>query len=159
MSPSFSQSRISGSVSYTSITSTSPARDYWGINESITYGSSRSNVLSSTAGIVDTGTTLVLIASDAFSRYRSLTGATEDASTGLLRITTANYANLQSLFFNIGSQSYEFTKNAQTWPRSLNTAIGGSSSAIYLIVADVSSHRPTIVTYQYTNEIIIARVK
>ncbi|PAV14862.1 acid protease [Pyrrhoderma noxium] len=132
-------SRISGSVSYTSITSTSPARDYWGINESITYGSSRSNVLSSTAGIVDTGTTLVLIASDAFSRYRSLTGATEDASTGLLRITTANYANLQSLFFNIGSQSYEFTKNAQTWPRSLNTAIGGSSSAIYLIVADLGS--------------------
>lgn len=133
-------SHISGSITYTSLTSTFPASAYWGIDESITYGTSGSNVLSSTAGIVDTGTTLVLIATDAFSRYRSLTGATEDATTGLLRITTANYANLQSLFFNVGSQSYEFTKNAQTWPRSLNTAIGGSSSSIYLIVADLGSN-------------------
>jgi hypothetical protein len=39
------------------------AANYWGINESITYGST--TILSETAGIVDTGTTLILIASGA----------------------------------------------------------------------------------------------
>ncbi|KAI5119245.1 hypothetical protein M0805_008796 [Coniferiporia weirii] len=132
-------SKFTGSIAFTSITSTSPASEFWGINESITYGTSGSSVLTSTAGIVDTGTTLVLIASDAFSRYTSLTKATEDETTGLLKITTANYANLQSLFFKIGSTSYELTKNAQTWPRALNTAIGGTSSSIYLVVADIGT--------------------
>ena len=41
-------------------TTTSPANAYWGINESIKYGST--TILSTTAGIVDTGTTLILIA-------------------------------------------------------------------------------------------------
>ena len=131
-------SKFSGSISYTPITSTSPATFYFGIDQSITYGSSSgSTVLSSTAGIVDTGTTLLLIATDAFRRYVSLTGAVQDNATGLLRISSANYANLQSLFLNVGGTSYEFTANAQTWPRALNTAIGGSSSNIYLIVANV----------------------
>ena len=107
-------SLITGSIAYTPITSTSPSSFYFGIDQSITYGSdSGSTVLSATAGIVDTGTTLVLIASDAFATYRSLTGAVEDNATGLLRISSANYANLQSLFFNVGGTSYEFTKNAQ----------------------------------------------
>ncbi|KAL5501257.1 hypothetical protein ACEPAH_9644 [Sanghuangporus vaninii] len=134
-------SRISGSISYASFTSTSPATFYIGIDESITYGSATgSTVLSSTAGIVDTGTTLLLIATDAFNRYVSLTGAVQDNATGLLRISSANYANLQSLFLNVGGTSYEFTANAQTWPRALNTAIGGSSNSIYLIVADLGSN-------------------
>ncbi|KAL5513855.1 hypothetical protein ACEPAG_2616 [Sanghuangporus baumii] len=134
-------SRISGSISYASFTSTSPAAFYIGIDESITYGSATgSTVLSSTAGIVDTGTTLLLIATDAFNRYVSLTGAVQDNATGLLRISSANYANLRSLFLNVGGTSYEFTSNAQTWPRALNTAIGGSSNNIYLIVADLGSN-------------------
>lgn len=95
--------------------STSPASAFWGINQSIRYGSS-TTILSNTAGIVgesleltlhhpylmlflDTGTTLVLIASDAFRRYQTATGAVADRNTGLLRLTTAQFANLQSLFF------------------------------------------------------------
>ncbi|KAI5119244.1 hypothetical protein M0805_008795 [Coniferiporia weirii] len=130
--------KFTGSITYTSITSTSPASLYWGIDESITYGSG-TTILSSTAGIVDTGTTLVLIASDAFSKYTSATGASEDETTGLLKISTANYASLESLFFKIGGASFELTKNAQTWPRALNTAIGGSSGSIYLVVADIGT--------------------
>jgi saccharopepsin len=53
-------SKTSGSIAYVPITSTSPASEYWGIDQSVTYGSS--SILSSTAGIVDTGTTLVLLA-------------------------------------------------------------------------------------------------
>ena len=49
-----------GSVNYVSFTTTSPASNYWGINQSISYGGT--TILSETAGIVDTGTTLILIA-------------------------------------------------------------------------------------------------
>ncbi|KAK0466333.1 aspartic peptidase A1 [Desarmillaria tabescens] len=132
-------SKITGSIGYAPVTSTYPASVYWGIDESITYGTSTS-ILTSTAGIVDTGTTLVYIASDAFARYRTATGATLDSTTGLLRITTAQYASLSSLFFHINGVSYELTPNAQIWPRSLNTAIGGSSSAVYLIVNDIGTN-------------------
>ncbi|KAK0208931.1 hypothetical protein DFS33DRAFT_1254224, partial [Desarmillaria ectypa] len=54
----------------------------------------------------------------------------------------SQYSNLSSLFFKINGASlapffwyvsYELTPNAQIWPRSLNTAIGGSSSAVYLM--------------------------
>jgi hypothetical protein len=36
-------------------------------------------------------------------------------------------------------KSYELTANAQIWPRSLNTAIGGTASGIYLVVADIGN--------------------
>jgi cathepsin E len=35
--------------------------------------------------------------------------------------------------------TYAFTPNAQLWPRSLNTLIGGTSGNIYLIVADIGT--------------------
>ncbi|KAL7284881.1 LOW QUALITY PROTEIN: hypothetical protein ACG7TL_002195 [Trametes sanguinea] len=109
------------------------------IDQSITYGSSGTTILSSTAGITDTGTTLVLIASDALAKYQAATGAVSDSTTGLLKITQEQFDNLESLFFHIGENTYEFTPNAQIWPRSLNTAIGGDADSIYLIVADLGS--------------------
>ena len=36
--------------------------------------------------------------------------------------------------------TFEFTANAQIWPRSLNSAIGGTAGNIYLIVADLGSN-------------------
>lgn len=41
------------------------------------------------------------ILSDAFDAYTTATGAVEDQTTGLLRLTTAQFANLESLFFTI----------------------------------------------------------
>ncbi|KAH0591101.1 hypothetical protein H2248_001205 [Termitomyces sp. 'cryptogamus'] len=128
-------SKFTGTITYAPLTTTSPASSYWGINQSIRYGAS-TDILSSTAGIVDTGTTLLYIATDAFNRYCSATGAVVDSTTGLLRITSSQFSNLQSLFFTINGATLEFTANAQLWPRSLNTALGGSASSIYLIVAD-----------------------
>lgn len=130
-------SKFTGSITYASITAKSPAKYYWGLDQSISYGSSGSNVLSSTAGILDTGTTLVLLASDAFNRYKALTGATHDSASGLLTLSSAQYAKLQSLYFTIAGRKFELTANAQLWPRSLNQYIGGSSGKIYLIVGDV----------------------
>jgi saccharopepsin len=54
-------SKTTGKVNYVPITATSPASSYWGIDQSLSYGGS--TILSTTAGVVDTGTTLVLIAS------------------------------------------------------------------------------------------------
>ncbi|KAI1786237.1 acid protease [Ganoderma leucocontextum] len=132
-------SKYTGALTYVPITSTSPASDYVGIDQSITYGSAGTTILSSTAGITDTGTTLVLLASDALAKYQKATGAVLDNNTGLLKITSAQFAKLQSLFFHIGGTTYEFTPNAQIWPRALNTAIGGSASSIYLVTADLGS--------------------
>lgn len=102
--------KYTGTISYNPITSTSPAGLYWGINQNIQYGST--TVLSSTAGIVDTGTTLVLLATDAFQRYKTATGATRDSNTGLLTITNAQYNALKNLDFSANGVTYSLTPNA-----------------------------------------------
>ncbi|KIL59267.1 hypothetical protein M378DRAFT_1015803 [Amanita muscaria Koide BX008] len=129
--------RYNGTITYTPVTTTFPASYYWGINESITYGTT--TILASTAGIVDTGTTLILIASDAFSTYKSLTGGVLDANTGLLKITASQYSALKPLNFNVNGVTFPLTANGQIWPRSLNSFIGGTANSIYLIVADIGS--------------------
>jgi saccharopepsin len=54
-------------------------------------------------GIVDTGTTLLYLPTDAVNRYKSSTGGTLDSSTGLLEISTEQFSRLESLYFTIGS--------------------------------------------------------
>ncbi|KAI9443644.1 aspartic peptidase A1 [Lactarius indigo] len=131
--------KFTGTLTFSPGTGTFPASEFWGINESIRYGAS-TTILSNTAGIVDTGTTLILIATDAFNRYKSATGGVNDANTGLLRITSTQFANLQSLFFTTGGRAFELTANAQIWPRALNTFIGGTAGSIYLVVNDIGSN-------------------
>jgi hypothetical protein len=55
------------------------------------------------------------------------THATYDYHTGFLRISQKHYNKLKSLFFVVGGNgtTYELTPNAQTWPRALNSFIGG----------------------------------
>jgi len=131
--------KFTGTITFAPLTSTSPANEFWGINQSIRYGTSTS-ILSSTAGIVDTGTTLILIADDALTRYQRATGAVQDNATGLLRVTTSQFSNLQSLFFTINGVAFELTANAQAWPRSLNTLIGGTAGNVYLITNSVGAN-------------------
>lgn len=40
---------------------------------------------------------------------------------------------------NTGGVSYELTPNAQIWPRSQNSTIGGDDGSIYLVVADMGT--------------------
>ncbi|KAI0296357.1 hypothetical protein B0F90DRAFT_1820026 [Multifurca ochricompacta] len=96
--------------------SSSPASHYWGIDESIWYGAS---TLSSRPPLRN------------WSRPRR--------HHWLARITSAQFANLQSLFFTTGDTTFELTANAQIWPRALNTLIGGTSGKIYLIVNDIGT--------------------
>ena len=88
-------------MTFVPITSTSPASQYWGIDQDLSYGNDTS-LLSGSSGIVDTGTTLLMIATDAFQAYQQATGATMDETTGLLKLTQDQFDNLQSLFFTIG---------------------------------------------------------
>jgi len=127
-------SKFTGTIDYVPITSSSPANRFVGIDQSVSYGDVE--ILSGTSGIVDTGTTLLLLATDAFEAYQSLTNATMDNSTGLLEVTREQYLTLESMFFHIGGTTYELTRDAQTWPRALNADIGGDPERIYLIVAD-----------------------
>ncbi|TFK33029.1 family A1 protease [Crucibulum laeve] len=132
-------SKFTGEISYTPITSQSPASNYWGIDQTLAYGTD-TTLLDAQAGIVDTGTTLLLIATDAFQAYQKATGATLDNTTGLLTVTEEQFNNMQSMFFQIGSVTYEFTPNAQIWPRALNSMLGGQEGKIYLVTADLGSN-------------------
>ena len=73
------------------------------------------------------------------------TGATLDNNTGMLSLPKDEYKNLKPLNFNIGKKTWTLCANAQIWPRSLNTDLGGDEDHIYLVVGDVSwvkySHR------------------
>lgn len=53
-------SKYTGSINYVPITKKSPANSYWGVDQSVSYGNTE--ILSTTGGIVDTGTTLVMLA-------------------------------------------------------------------------------------------------
>ncbi|SJL13338.1 uncharacterized protein ARMOST_16779 [Armillaria ostoyae] len=75
-------SKITGSFGYAPITTTYPASVYWGIDESITHGTS--TAIFRILREFNVGSTLVYNASNAFTKYMSATGET---LTGLLRIT------------------------------------------------------------------------
>ncbi|KAL1762641.1 aspartic peptidase domain-containing protein [Schizophyllum commune] len=107
-------------------------------DQSVSYGGVQ--ILSKTAGIADTGTTLIYLPSDAYAKYRDATGATYDNSTGLLTVTPEKFAQMQSLTFNIAGEDYDLIPDAQLWPRSYNTEIGGSPDGYYLVFADTGSN-------------------
>lgn len=124
--------KYTGEINYTPITTISPSRDFWGFNASFQYDGT--NVLSSTNGIIDTGTSLLYLATEGFNTIQKLTGGVPDSATGLLSITEDQYRNLKPLLFIIDKITYTITPNALIWPRALNTAIGGNADKIYLIV-------------------------
>jgi cathepsin E len=130
-------SKFTGAITYIPITSTSPANTFWGIDASATYG--ETTILSTTAGMVDSSTGLISIATDAFQIYQKATGGVPDRATGLLSITPDQFSNLKSFFISIGGTTFELTANAQIFPRALNTHIGGTAGSIYLIIADIGT--------------------
>ena len=79
---------------------------------------------------------------DAYNVYSNKTSATLDTATGFLYISPQQYPNLQSLFFDIGGSSFELSPNAQIWPRSLNSAIGGTNDRLYLVVQSLGKSMP-----------------
>jgi hypothetical protein len=73
----------------------------------------------------------------AYVRYVKATGAVYDYTTQFLRIPSAHYSKLRSLFFTVDGNTYELNANAQIFPRTLNTFLGGDADHLYLVVSDL----------------------
>ncbi|KAG2065673.1 acid protease [Suillus decipiens] len=122
-------------ITYTPITNVPPASDYWGIDQGITYGATLISPF--TAGVVDSSTICIAIATQAFQLYQAATGGQYDPATELLVISDNQYGALENLDFHIAGQIFTLTPNAQIWPRALNARLGGRADSIYLIVRDI----------------------
>ncbi|KAG2364623.1 aspartic peptidase domain-containing protein [Suillus spraguei] len=134
--------KITSNIVYIPITEITPSANFWGIDQSITYGDT--DILDEVAGIIDSGSSFIKIAPYAYRRYRIATGATFDEPTGLLRITLDRYNDLQPLNFHMSQQTLTLVPNAQIWPRSLNQKLrGGEIDGIYLIMKNLgrATHR------------------
>ncbi|KAG7088152.1 hypothetical protein E1B28_012173 [Marasmius oreades] len=128
-------SKITTPMKYVPITKSFPANRHWGIDLAIKYDGSE--IMSECAGIVDSGTTLVMLATETFEKYKKATGAVFDRATGLLTVTDEQFKKMKSMEFHIGGTTYEFIPNAQICPRAMNETIGGSADKIYLLFADM----------------------
>ncbi|KZP03447.1 acid protease, partial [Athelia psychrophila] len=134
------KTQVTGSVNYVPITPTNPASNYWGIDQSLTYGNT--TIFEKASGIVDTGTTLILLATNHFVKYQQSLGVgavSVDKATGLIKLSAAQYAKLKPLNFKIGQHTYTLSPNAQIFPRSLTESIGGVKGSIYLVVGDMGA--------------------
>ncbi|KAF8629465.1 hypothetical protein AX14_011122 [Amanita brunnescens Koide BX004] len=116
------KTKFTGQLHYAPITKTMPAGAFWGVNQTVTYGST--TILGNSAGIIDTGTSLVLLATDAYHRYQSATGATPDNATKALTISPSDYAALKPLSFNINGKIFDLTPNAQPRSPRLHSGFG-----------------------------------
>lgn len=144
------------------MTKTSPADGFWGINiTSSTYGTDIV-IPTSTAGIVDTGTTrmfsslllphplyltwtscssVLLLADDFFAVYMdAIPGATLDVQTGLIEIPASSVSQMKSLNFTIGGQVFSMDVAAQLIPTDQNTAYGGVAGKQYGVVSNTGSN-------------------
>ncbi|KAG2068470.1 acid protease, partial [Suillus decipiens] len=121
-----------GNIAYTTTTATPPSSHYWGIDQSITYGDTE--ILGTSAGLVDSGAPFIDITPDAFQKYQAATGANLDPRNNLLTITPEKYDALRPLDFHIGDQTYSLIRNAQIWPRHINYKINGVSDVTYLVM-------------------------
>lgn len=132
-------SKLASSIQYFPITKSSPASYYWGLDGSAKYGSTI--VLSSTSGIVDTGTTLVLLASNAFQAILKATGGTVDPNTGLVLVSSAaNVKKLQTFYFTFSGKNFAITPSKYIVPPGQVTAYGGVSGQTYLLFGDLGGY-------------------
>lgn len=128
--------KYSGSITYVPVTSTSPASYYWGIDSTLGYSTT---TYGTTSGIVDTGTTLILIATDYFNKFKSATGGTVDSTTGLLKIPSSKYSTLKNFTIKVGGTSFNLTPSQYIVPQSEVSYYGGTSGSYYAYIGDLGS--------------------
>ncbi|KEP48817.1 putative aspartic peptidase A1 [Rhizoctonia solani 123E] len=84
------------------------------------------------------GASLLYVAPEAFKVYsQSLPGSEIDASTGLLEIPKESLHKMKPLFFVIDEVTYEFTPDAQLWPRVLNALLNEKADAYYSVISSL----------------------
>ncbi|KAF8555831.1 acid protease [Imleria badia] len=125
-----------GELTYVPVTETYPASRYWGINITLSTYGTHTVIPTSTAGIVDTGTTLVLLAADFFEVYlNAIPGAQLDPVTDLIEIPASSISSMQPLNFTIGDREFTLDVAAQLIPTEENTELGLDPSKQYGVVS------------------------
>ncbi|KAF9202351.1 hypothetical protein BGZ49_007480 [Haplosporangium sp. Z 27] len=133
--------KYTGSITYVPVTTTSPASEYWGIDvSSITYGSSK--VSSTTHGIVDTGTTLILL-EDSFvtALYKNIPGAALDSNSGLYTIPSSQVSSLKNITFTIGGKAFTLTPSQYLVPANQVSNQGGQAGTTYSWVGSLGQNQ------------------
>ncbi|KAM3512168.1 hypothetical protein MY11210_004156 [Beauveria gryllotalpidicola] len=119
--------KFSGPVSYVPTQKSGAAADFWGISASFQYGSKKLGQTS--AGIVDTGTTLIYIPTAAFNAFLTASGGVyDDQNTGLVR-----YSKKPTSPFSItlGPTTYNLTPDEYLIPKSQYANLNITDSSHY----------------------------
>ncbi|KAF9994538.1 hypothetical protein BGZ80_009834 [Entomortierella chlamydospora] len=110
-------SKYKGKLTYIPVTKKSPAKYYWGVDiPRISFG----NHVASTgrSGIVDTGTTLILLQQNILEKLFSyVPGATLDSNTTLYTIPHGKLNKLKDITFTIGSKPFTLTPQQYMIPQ------------------------------------------
>ncbi|KAF9996750.1 hypothetical protein BGZ80_009387 [Entomortierella chlamydospora] len=132
--------KFTGSITYVPVTTVSPASQYWGIDvSSITYGTSK--VSSTTHGIVDTGTTLILLSdSSVKALYKNIRGAALDNNSGLYTIPSSQVSKLNNITFTIGGTDFTLTPAQYLVPDNQVANQGGVSGTAYSWIGSLGSN-------------------
>ncbi|GJJ13202.1 hypothetical protein Clacol_007453 [Clathrus columnatus] len=115
----------------------STGNGFWSATQTITYGKQKLNILEPSPGVFDSGTSLLFLPTPAFQAYAAATNATVDPETGLL--TVPDPKTLESLYFEIGGTTFEFTPNAQKISKVVLQEAGVDPSSTLLVIADGGS--------------------
>ncbi|KAF9350685.1 hypothetical protein BGX26_011196 [Mortierella sp. AD094] len=123
--------KFSGSLTYVPVTTVSPASQYWGIDVSaVTYGTTK--ISSTTHGIVDTGTTLILLSTSIVSSlYKNIRGAALDNNSGLYTIPSSQVSSLKNITFTIGGKAFTLTPAQYLVPANQAANLGGTAGTTY----------------------------
>lgn len=122
-------------VMYAPITSVIGASTYWGIDASFSYGPN--SLVTSTVGIIDHGSTAIMLPTSAYKELLRLTNATAHADTGLPEVTPCD--KLAPIILTVAGVDISIPVAEYRWPAEKNVAIGGDAKKCYLAVTDIGS--------------------
>jgi len=133
-------SKYTGSITYVPVTTTSPASEYWGIDVTeIAYGTTK--VTSTVHGIVDTGTTLILLSSTAVSAlYKNISGAKLDNNSGLYTIPSSQVSKLKNISFTVGGTAFTLTPAQYIIPANQVANLGGTAGTTYTWIGSLGDN-------------------
>ncbi|KAG1741518.1 acid protease [Suillus paluster] len=121
-----------GNITYVPVTSTYPAALSWGINVTSCFYGETIIFLTSTAGTVDTGNSLVALADDFFATYMAaIPGSYYDNQSSFIVIPSSSIGNMQPLNLTIGGAVFTMDVAAQLVPIGQDSAWDGNPGVQY----------------------------
>ncbi|KAH9808895.1 aspartic peptidase A1 [Melampsora americana] len=127
------RSLFTGKMTWIPKTLTKPASSYYGVNLTIT--ASRKSIMLNKAGIIDTGTTLVLLPDDAFKRYVAMIPNATILDDGLVMFPNSSIRHIPTLEFDFGGFKATLSANQQVLPIDQAHYYGASTRKRYSYVS------------------------